>query len=508
VLPAALALEAMAQAATALAGRPVRQAKGVCAAAPVTVPDDQPGTVIRVCALRDGDTVWTAVRCADSGFDVDHYRAAFYCCDTVSPVVPVSSEPGGRLDPRGADEPVTHVGSPGIIDGTELYGQVCFQSGRFRRVAFLPEVSAAGCRALASGGDDKQWFSLPGVPGDAPLVLGNPGLNDATIHVLQACVPHRRLVVAGCESVTFSGRETGGAAEIRAVVVQAEAPGDPVAPSSPQPVQQQRSSGPQPAGPPTDYSWDVDAVDLAGNLLVSWRGLRFRDAGPLPRTQPWPPLLLSVYLERCATALGLDGRLQVRIQCGQPEPAPDGGLEAIALSAGPAPWAAGSWQAADPAVADPAVAGPAVAGPADGPGLAGLRDQLAQRLGEPPALVSARIRAIAACLPAVEQLAGQITIDESVSAGWLVLHAGGASLACTVVDVSGVALPVAIALATGIPADDALMPGQGRGEQFRPGQAEPAEATRVDAGPAEGAAGLPWVWLRTAGAVRPAETTG
>jgi enediyne polyketide synthase len=491
LLPAALALEAMAQAATALAGRPVRHAKGVCAVAPVPVPGDQPGTVIRICALRDGDTVWTAIRCADSGFDVDHYRAAFYCGDTVSPVVPVSGEPGGLLDLDAADEPLTHVGSAQIIDGTELYGPVCFQSGRFRRVVFLPEVRAAGCRALASGGDDQQWFSRPGLPGDGPLVLGNPGLNDATMHVLQACVPHRRLVVADCESVTFSGRETRGVAEIRAVmtspagvvspaggrpsggaraVAQAEAPGGPVAPSSPQPVPQQCSSGPRAAGPPADYSWDVDAVDLAGHLLVSWRGLRFRDAGPLPRTQPWPPLLLSVYLERCATALGLDGQMQVRIQCGRPAQVRDGdgdgGLAAIELSVSPAPSAAGSWQPADPAAADPVA----------GPGLAGLRDRLAQRLGEPPALISARIRAIAACWPMVEQLAGQIAIDESVSADWLVLHAGPTSLACTVVDVSGVALPVAIALVTGLPA---------------PGQAGP------------GAAGQPWVWQRGG---QPAET--
>jgi enediyne polyketide synthase len=566
VLPAALALEAMAQAATALAGRPVRHAKGVCAVAPVTVPDDLPGTVIRICALRDGDTVWTAVRCADSGFDVDHYRAAFYCGDTVSPVVPVTAEPGGRPGLDGADEPATHVGSAQIIDGTELYGQTCFQSGRFRRVAFLPEVSSAGCRALASGGDDQQWFSLPGQPGDGPLVLGNPGLNDATIHVLQACVPHRRLVVAGCESVTFSGRETGGVAEIRAVaisaagkraadggppvaaparalpdggppaggvraVAQAEAPAGPAAPSSPQPVPQQRSSGPRAAGPPTDYSWDVDAVDLAGNLLVSWRGLRFRDAGPLPRTEPWPPLLLSVYLERCAAALGLDSRLQVRIQCGQPEPAPDGGPEAIALSVGPAPLATGSWQAADPGAADPVT----------GPGLAGLRHRLAQRLDEPLGLVNARIRAIAACLPAAEQLADEITIDESVSADWLVLHAGGTSLACTAVDVSGVALPVVIALATGIPAEDGPVPEQDRGQQSaseqagpsgaEPGRAEAAgagpagagpagagpagaeiagaeiagagAAGTAEAGPAPAAAGLPWVWLQ---ADQPAET--
>ncbi|MEP7024069.1 MAG: KR domain-containing protein, partial [Actinomycetota bacterium] len=403
LLPAALALEAMAQAASALAGRPLHRAKGVSAVAPVLIPDSEPGssTVIRICALRDGDTVWTAVRCAETGFDVDHFRAAFYCGEDEVPVVPVEAGPGELDD---TDEPATHVGSARIIDGSELYGPVCFQSGRFRRVAFLPEISARGCRALASGSDDQPWFSGSGGQASAPLILGNPGLNDATMHVLQACVPHRRLTVAGCESVTFSGRETDGVAEIRAVatptagsqpaakrpagkqlagkppagdppaggvpaVAQAEALGSTAAPSSPQPVPQQRSSGPRAAGPPADYCWDVDAVDLAGNLLVSWRGLRFRDGGPLTRTAAWPPLLLSVYLERCATALGLEDGLRVRVLCTQAEPAgetlagaagslaPDSGPEAITLKVGPAPSAAGSWQLADPAGADP-VRGP------------------------------------------------------------------------------------------------------------------------------------------------------
>ena len=47
--------------------------------------------------------------------------------------------------------------------------------------------------------------------------LGSPGLNDATLQVLQACVPHRRVRPAGCESVQFSGRAAEGPVEIRAV---------------------------------------------------------------------------------------------------------------------------------------------------------------------------------------------------------------------------------------------------------------------------------------------------
>ena len=38
------------------------------------------------------------------------------------------------------------------------------------------------------------------------MLLGSPGISDATLQLLQACVPHRRLTVTGCESVTFGGR--------------------------------------------------------------------------------------------------------------------------------------------------------------------------------------------------------------------------------------------------------------------------------------------------------------
>ncbi len=510
VLPAAMALEAMAQAASVLAGRPVRQASGVSMLAPVVVPAGQPEglAVIRVCALRDGDTVRTAIRCADSGFVIDHFRATFGCLPDEAPATGLPAAPGEHApgaaapgaaghDEAGApeagarDDPATHVGSAGIIDGTELYGPICFQSGRFRRVAFLPEVTPRSCRALLRGGDDQPWFG-PAAAGDqagTPFVLGSPGLNDATMHVLQACVPHRRLLPAGCDTVTFSGRETGGAVEIRAVAAgpaagapaetpagapgRAGAPGAPAgapaaaagapaaaagaqaeappraAPPSPQPVPQPRPAGlpaAQSLAVPAEYRWDVDAVDAAGNLLVSWRGLRLQDAGPLPRAGAWPAPLLSVYLERSAAELGLGGGIRVSVQCGEattpgavqapagqrpsgalPVPVPAGALPVpVPAGALPVPVPAGGRAGPDPAaaLAGPARAGdggylaglalavtgdravgswhaadPAQAGPPPDPRLAGLRTELARRFGEPRATLNARLRAIAACLP-------------------------------------------------------------------------------------------------------------
>jgi hypothetical protein len=110
------------------------------------------------------------------------------------------------------------IGGPsGLVDGTELYGPICFQSGRFRRIALMPEVTARSGRALARGADDQPWFAADGPFADTSFLLGSPALNDAALQVLQACVPHRRVRLESCESVQFSGRSADGPVEIRAV---------------------------------------------------------------------------------------------------------------------------------------------------------------------------------------------------------------------------------------------------------------------------------------------------
>jgi enediyne polyketide synthase len=548
-LPVAMALEAMAQAASELAGGPVRRVKGASVVAQIPVPAD--GTArLRVCALREGGTIRAVVRCEASAFVVDHVRAVFASTgadpgDTRPPAALPAGPPAAGPP---AAEPVTdesaHVGSAAIVDGSELYGTVCFPTGRLRRVAFLPGLSPRGLRALASGTDDEPWFSPDADPAGAPLILGNPGLNDATVHVLQACVPHRRLVVAGCESVVFSGRQTDGVAEIRAAAIppagrelagnppaggapetaQAEAPGPVPVPSSPQPVPSQRSPGRRAAPGPAEYHWDVDAVDAAGHLLVSWRGLRLRDAGPRPRPGSWPASMLPVYLESCAVALGLDARLRVSIAAASPavpgfsqatvgtaadslSRADDGGPAGLALVVGPAPLAAGCWR-----VVSADRPGPAT-GPLGGPAAGGLGRRLAERLAEPAGPLAARIRAIEACLPPGpggqgpgETGAGaELVLDDAVLDDWVVLRAGAARLACTVVQISGVASPVAVALVTGLAVGQPAPPpprfvayeetpactagGREQGARLDPAEAAAGEAASAEVG------GLPWVWL-------------
>ena len=61
-----------------------------------------------------------------------------------------------------------------------------------------------------------------------------------------------------------------------------------------------------------------------------------------------------------------------------------------------------------------------------------------------------RLRAIAACLAAAgrETSGGPVTLAEAGEAGWVQVRAGAATMACTVTALDGVAQPVTIALAT------------------------------------------------------------
>ncbi len=95
VLPPVLALEALAEAASAVAGRPLRQATSVTLAAPVVVPAAGHGgqTVIRMCAVADGDTITAALRSAESGLVVEHVRAEFRAAGPAAPALPAGPLP-------------------------------------------------------------------------------------------------------------------------------------------------------------------------------------------------------------------------------------------------------------------------------------------------------------------------------------------------------------------------------------------------------------------------------
>jgi len=564
VLPSAMALEALAQAAAALAGRPLRRATAVTMDAPVMLQAGGSGeTVIRVSALAEGGKITAALRCADTGLLVDHVRAEFRTDDQPAAIQPAADQPAA--DQAAAQSPAATQPAPAVIvpavagppaipaaqrpaaaaghvDGADLYGSICFQSGRFRRIASLTEVTSRSVRALARGAEDRTWFlpglgegsapGLTGAPGksDAPgesdaadargkLLLGSPGLNDATLQAVQACAPHRRVWPASCESVSFSGRLADGVVEIRATATAAgpAAPG-PAAPGGP-------GGSPSGAGHPgalasRQLSWDIEAVDAGGHALVSWHGVRLRETWRLLRAAAWPPPLLSVYLERAAIDLGLDPGLRIAIEPVQPEAThpeathpeathPEAGPPTASQPDGvPQPRAAVPQPRTalpQPASAHSALPPPPIAiprqlsDPGDGParpGPAALADltlrasgsqfaacgwaladprqpawpdgrespadtfsRLCSYLSEPPVVAAARLRAVAASLAMAQApTGGPVTFERAAGDGWVLLEAAGAQVACTVVEITGVPWPVAIAILTDAPRRDSAIP--------------------------------------------------
>ncbi len=473
VLPAVMCLEAMAQAASALAG-PMLHARQVSFAGPAVIGQ---GTLIRVCAKREGKRVSTVLRSRDNGQWTDHCRAVFQSRAADGPPGQAAARSGGSAAGGflgwGSSEPAA-----AIVDSTDLYGPVCFQTGRFRRVAFLPELTSRRCRALVRGGDDQPWFGAESGAADASLRLGSPGLNDATLHVLQACFPHRRVLPAGCDAVTVSGRQVQGAVEVTAM--QRSAPSTaarrpalaPVADPEVTAVDLVPPVRPVPPGPhaPDEYVWDVTAVDATGQAIVTWTGLRLRDAGPVPGHPALPPALLGVYLERGATALGLDPALRINVRCEPPPLGPVaagsswppalaaparrpgwvsarscGELDELSLRLRAASPAACAWQTAD---LEQEV--PGLDRDTEDPEFASLRERLRVSLAEPTPTVHARLRTAIECLSKAGRPVGcDLVVDGCYDDGWALLHAGDAFIACTSVRVIGVSWPVAVSIMTG-----------------------------------------------------------
>jgi enediyne polyketide synthase len=457
MLPAAMVLEAMAQTAAALAGQGLRHLADVQLAAPVLLlgRTGHEEAVIRVCALRVGDTVETVLRCAETGFRLDHARAMF------RPAGRPGAEPAPAGWASGTGKGAGGVAPGSLVDGTDLYGPVFFQAGRFRRVAFLPEASSRACRALVRGGDDLPWFGAVPGPVDAPLVLGSPGLNDATLHVLQACLPHRRVLVTGCESVVFSGREVRGALRVQAVR-RPLAPGDA-------------------AG-----VWDVVAADATGQPVVTWQGVRLRDAGALAPAGAWHPALLAISMEARAAEFGLDPALRAVISCGAPPPGHGAGAAGRGGESGPGSpggdgpdWAARAggtgplagfeltvrasrpvacrWQAVGGLAGDTAL---------PDEGLLAVRDRLAARLRESAAALDARLATMASALARLGRVPGTpLRVEDACDAGWIVVRARDMAVACVVTRLSGVEPPVAVALASLL-----ARPGAGTGDPGGRGQ--------------------------------------
>ncbi|MBM2614215.1 SDR family NAD(P)-dependent oxidoreductase [Actinoplanes sp. LDG1-06] len=247
VLPAVFGLEAMAQAGAAL-GVPAVPGSfdDVRLVTPVTVPERADRTV-RTAALIGDDGIDFVVRSEESGFATDHFAARFR---SGPPAAAMAVEPA----PRGP-----------LLDASGLYGPLFFHGERFRRVEGYAVLSPYRCSAQVLA-RDVRWF---GGFQPQPLELGDPGARDAVLHLLQACVPDRRVLPSGVRRLVVHRRAEG---RLHVDARQRSEDGD-------------------------SFVFDVVVRDEAGDPVEEWHGLALRAIAPRPAA-PLPVELTGAALTR------------------------------------------------------------------------------------------------------------------------------------------------------------------------------------------------------------------
>ena len=274
VVPAALLLEAMAQATRAVTGTTGTVSfHDVDFCQPVVVAA-RGRQWLRVAALADTDSVEAVVRTGTNSFVTDHVRAV--CQPT-----PVKYGDAKFV------KAVPEVGRlPSVDVDTDLYGSLLFQGGRFHRIRRYRQLGASRCLAEVEVRDDS-WFG-PFHP--AELVLGDPGVHDAALHCVQACIPNVQVLPVGAGSIMMMGR----------------LPHDRVLVAA---TEQARSDD--------EFRYDIDIVAPDGRLCERWTDVRFRKAArPLPISGV-PDSLVAIALERRVQDLLSDGDIRLAVEFGE-----------------------------------------------------------------------------------------------------------------------------------------------------------------------------------------------
>jgi enediyne polyketide synthase len=457
LLPTVFALEAMAQAALALTGRAEPLAfADVRLLHPIVVPE-QAALMLRIAALvRAPGRIDLVVRSAETAFQADHIQAT--CLLDERPAQPAAGPARPELPGVGLDAQ------------QELYGQLFFHRGRFKRVLRYERLTATECVAELGATQDLAWFG-PYLP--ERLILGDPGLRDAAIHAIQACVPDVALLPIGVERIDRWPTTGSGPWRVHA---------------------RERAV----ANDTFTYDLTISAAD--GQVCERWQGLRLRIVGGTAWQGPWIAPLLGPYIERQLHALIPDAAVSIVVERNagrdrraqsqaalqralhQPLPIwhrPDGKPEAsgpMTVSAAHTPHltlaSAGYGSIScdlEPIVTRP----PALWRELLGPERMALAELIARAANESEADAATRVWAAGECLkksgaPADAPLVLTAIADE----GWIVLAAGGLRCvtACAAVQPDGERLAFAVMApsqelswsASARTYDQALQPASGR----------------------------------------------
>lgn len=437
LLPAVLGLEAMAQAVVALTGTQAPPSfENLAFERPVVVPPGARRTVRVAALVRAPGLVDVVLRCDQTSFQVDHFRAT--CRVDVSlpsgespPLLPLEGDADSHrlLDPQ-----------------RDLYGGLFFHGGRFRRIARYIRLQATECVAELTPDPGQPWFArfLPG-----QLVLGDPASRDAALHAIQACIPHAVLIPSGVDAV-----RPGGKGEPRYILARERGRTERL------------------------FIYDVELRAEEGALLERWEGLRLQvmEAAVLP--EDWPPSLLAPYAERRMGELLRNSVLQVALEL---EATPDrrtrsdralrrllGGTEQVPRRPDGKPVPEGLGLGASASHAGNltlAVVGPGEVGcdlqsiePRSpsmwhellGPERAALAEMVVRQCGEDTETAATRVWAAFECMKKAGLPADTpLVLDTVAPEGWIIFSAGGRKLATLRTRVKGASDPLVMAALPG-----------------------------------------------------------
>lgn len=262
LFPAVMGLEAMTQVATTLMDTdqlPILEQ--VRFDRPVVVPPTGVRNVRLAALVQPSGAVEVVLRSDETGFQTDHFRATLRKADpgTWENQRPAPGMLGEKWLKNG------HV--PLDID-RDLYGRLLFHQGRFRRLRGYRLLRATECLAEIASQDHVRWFG-PQLP--MPLSLGDPGMRDAAIHAIQACIPHVRLLPTAVERIIPTRLDPHRGAMVHA--------------------HERYRNG-------DEFVYDLRIIGGDGRVLETWEGLHLKKVEPLQQRDPWAVGLLGSYVER------------------------------------------------------------------------------------------------------------------------------------------------------------------------------------------------------------------
>jgi enediyne polyketide synthase len=252
LFPAVMGLEAMAQVASTVLGvEEVPVFEEVEFSRPVVVEEAE---TLQIATLVQGEgIVDVALRCAQTGFKVDHFRAR---CRFGNP-------PTDSIQMHDIKEEYIN-----IVPELDLYGNLLFQEGRFKRLHAYRHIEATQCVGEIVGDDSMPWFGRYLSP---TLMLGDAGSRDASIHAIQVCTPHAQLLPVGIDRLNFVNVHTQGPWTVFA-------------------KERWRKDD--------LFCYDLTVWTQDGQLREKWEGLHLRKVSAIRWQEGWLEPLLAPYIER------------------------------------------------------------------------------------------------------------------------------------------------------------------------------------------------------------------